>query len=175
MAYHYSGISQQSVTELQHLTEFIGDLLFNNSDANSFSHTWEVKNIDAYLQKKSNLFCEEFGWCQSAIKVRLPKEGQKWNTETETPELEIPRVYHHSITDIIETFNMTLYHEFWKSPDGHNIKVFSKAYSSTKIVEIYVEINNLPHEARDDLKCTIASLMFWSNATHLANFGNTSL
>ncbi|KAG2077852.1 hypothetical protein BDR04DRAFT_1000096 [Suillus decipiens] len=161
MAYHYSGTSQQSVAELQCLTIFISDLLFNHSDALSFSHTCESKNIDSYLQDKSNLFCKEFGWCQSAVKIRLPKEGKKWNSKTEAPELEIPGVYHHSITDVIESvfqnditkpFNMIPYYEFWKSPDGHDSKVFSEAYFSTEMVETYAEINDLPHEARDDLE-----------------------
>ncbi|KAG2140145.1 hypothetical protein DEU56DRAFT_735250 [Suillus clintonianus] len=164
MAYHYSGTGQH--------------------DANSFSHTRESKNIDAYLEKKSNPFHQEYGWRQSAVKIRLPKEGEKWDAESEAPELEIPGVHHRSITDIIEsvfqddvatTFNMTPYREFWKSPDGRDIEVFSEAYSSPEMVETYAEINNLPREEGDDLERTIASLMFWSDATHLANFGDASL
>ncbi|KAG2337819.1 hypothetical protein BDR05DRAFT_952336 [Suillus weaverae] len=169
MAYQYSGTGHQSVAELQQLTGFIGDLLFNNIDAASFSHTQESKNIDAYLEKKSNPFWEEFGWHQSAVKIRLPKEGKKWNTETEAPELKI------SGDDVATTYNMTPYREYWKSPDGHNIEIFSEAYSSPEMIETYKEINNLPHEAGDDLECIVASLMFWSDATHLANFGDASL
>jgi len=184
MAYHYSRTGQQSVAELQHLTTFIGNPLFDRSDALLFSHTRESKNIDSYLQDKSNPFHEEFGWHRSTVKIRLPKEGKKWNVETEAPELEIPGVYCHSITDIIKsvfqddvakTYNMTPYHEFWKSPDGRNVEVFSEAYSSAEMVETYAEINELPREAGDDLERVIASLMFWSDATHLANFGNASL
>jgi hypothetical protein len=62
MAYQYSGTGQQSVAELQQLTTFVGDPLFRHANALSFSHTQEVKNIDAYLQDKSNPFCEEYGW-----------------------------------------------------------------------------------------------------------------
>ncbi|KAG2353494.1 hypothetical protein BDR07DRAFT_1496151 [Suillus spraguei] len=62
MAYHYSGTGQQSIAELQHLTTFIGDPLFDHHDALLFSHTRESKNINSYLQDKSNLFQEEFGW-----------------------------------------------------------------------------------------------------------------
>lgn len=184
MAYQYSGTGQPSVAELQRLTTFIGDPLFNHSDALSFSHTRESKNIDAYLQESSNPFREEYGWHQSAIKIRLPKEGKKWSTEAEAPELEIPGVYHRSITDIIEsvfkddvatTFNMTPYHEFWKSPDGRSIEVFSEAYSSPKMIKTYAEINNLPRKAGDNLEHVVASLMMWSDATHLASFGDASL
>ncbi|KAG2029778.1 hypothetical protein BDR03DRAFT_1017973 [Suillus americanus] len=184
MAYHYSGTGQQSVAELQCLTKFIGDPLFDSGDANSFSHTWESKNIDAYLENKSNPFHEEYGWCQSTVKIRLPKEGEKWHTEADAPELEIPGVHHRLLTDIIKSifqdyiatmFNTTPYHEFWKSPDGRDIEVFSEAYSSPEMIETYAEINNLPREAGGSLEHTVASLMFWSDATHLANFGDASL
>jgi hypothetical protein len=122
MAYQYSGTGQQSVAELQQLTTFVGDPLFRHADALAFSHTQEVRNIDAYLQNKANPFQEEYGWRQSSVKIRLPKEGMKWATETEAPELEIPSVYHRSIVDIIESvfmdnvmasFNMTPYCEYW--------------------------------------------------------------
>lgn len=184
MAYQYSGTGQQSVAELQRLTGFVGDPLFNNMDAASFSHTRESKNIDAYLEKKSNPFREEYGWHHSAVKIRLPKEGTKWNAETEAPELEISGVHHRSITDIIEsvfqddvarTYNMTPYREYWKSPDGRDVEIFSEAYSSAEMIETYQEINDLPREPGDDLERTVASLMFWSDATHLANFGDASL
>ncbi|KIK33637.1 hypothetical protein CY34DRAFT_18247 [Suillus luteus UH-Slu-Lm8-n1] len=183
MAYQYSGTGHQSVAELQRLTGFIGDPLFNNIDAASFSHTRESKNINAYLEK-SNPFWEEYGWRHSAIKIRLPKAGMKWNTETEAPELKISGVHHQLITDIIEsifqddiarTYNMMPYREYWKSPDGCDVEIFSEAYSSAEMIETYQEINDLPHEPGDDLERTVASLMFWSDATHLANFGDASL
>jgi hypothetical protein len=61
MAYQYSGTGQQSVAELQWLTTFVGDPLFRHANALAFSHTWEVRNIDAYLQNKANPFQEEYG------------------------------------------------------------------------------------------------------------------
>jgi hypothetical protein len=184
MAYQYSGTGQQSVAELQRLTTFVGDSLFNNADALSFSHTREAKNIDAYLQDKANPFREEYGWHQSAVKIRLPKEGMKWASETEAPELEIPGVYHRSIVDIIESvfmddvaasFNMTPYREYWQYSEDRSIEIISEAYSSPELIETYAEINDLPREPGDELERVVASLMFWSDATHLANFGDASL
>ncbi|KAG2037999.1 hypothetical protein BDR03DRAFT_981822 [Suillus americanus] len=133
IAYQYSGTGQQSVAELQCLTTFIGDLLFQNSDVLSFSHTQEAKNIDAYLQDKANPFHEEYGWHHSTVKIRLPKE------------------------------------------EDHLIEVISEAYSSPEMLETYMEVNALPRKVGDEYECAIASLMFWSDTTHLVNFGDTSL
>lgn len=184
MAYQYSGTGQQSVAELQRLTTFVGDPLFRHADALSFSHTREVKNIDAYLQDKSNPFREEYGWQRSSVKIRLPNEGTKWPSETDAPELEIPGVHHRSIIDIIESvftddasisFNMIPYREYWQCSPDRAIEVFSEAYSSPEMLEMYDEINALPREAGDEYERSIASLMFWSDVTHLANFGDASL
>ncbi|KAG2042377.1 hypothetical protein BDR03DRAFT_979010 [Suillus americanus] len=140
--------------------------------------------MDAYSQDKANPFHKEYGWHQSSIKIRLPKEGTKWPSETNTPELKIPRVYHRSIVDIIEsifmenvatTFNMIPYRKYWQCSPDRSIEVFSEACSSPEMLETYDKINALPCEAGDEYECAIASLMFWFNATHLANFGDASL
>ncbi|KAG2343104.1 hypothetical protein BDR05DRAFT_976158 [Suillus weaverae] len=115
---------------------------------------WEEKNIDRYLQDKANPFHEEYGWYQLSVKIRLLKEGMKWASENKAPELEIPGVYHQSIIDIIKSvfmddvaasFNMTPYCEYWQCSEDCSIK------------------------------CMVASVMFWSDTTHLANFGDASL
>jgi hypothetical protein len=184
MAWQYSGTNQKSVAELQCLCNFIGDPLFNSDDALTFSHTRESKNVDAYLQNKANPFREEHGWRSSTVKIRLPKEGTKWPSETDAPELEIPGVYHRSITDIIESvfqdniaamFNMTPYREYWKCSEDRTVEVIGEAYSTPEMLEAYKEINSLPREAGDDLERVVASLMVWSDATHLASFGDASL
>jgi hypothetical protein len=43
------------------------------------------------------------------------------------------------------------------------------------MLEDYKEINSLPHAHGDDLERIIAPLMFWSDSTHLTNFGSASM
>jgi hypothetical protein len=43
------------------------------------------------------------------------------------------------------------------------------------MLEAYTEINCLPHAPGDKLEPVVASVMVWSDATHLANFGDASL
>ena len=99
--------------------------------------------------------------------------------------LTIDGVHHHDITEIITSvfsdkismiFHMTPFEEYWKFSDTEKLmKVFSEAYSSPAHLEAYQEINTLPCMPGDDLKQVVALLMFWSDATHLTNFGDASL
>jgi hypothetical protein len=70
---------------------------------------------------------------------------------------------------------MIPYREYWQCSPDRSIEVFSEAYSSPEMLETYDEINALPREAGDEYERAIASLMLWSDATHLANFGDASL
>jgi len=77
--------------------------------------------------------------------------------------------------NISKTFHMMPYSEYWKISNTKTVQVFSEAYSSPTMLDAYTEINALPHEPDDDLECVLAPLMMWSDATHLANFGDASL
>ncbi|KAG2112883.1 hypothetical protein DEU56DRAFT_749192, partial [Suillus clintonianus] len=153
-------------------------------DLNGLNHTRELKLLDEYLKNKSNPFQEEYGWRQSTVKIRLPKEKVKFASEADAPELEIPGVHHRCLTDLIthvfenevsKTFNMTPFQQFWKTPDNRDIKVFGESYASPAMLEAYTEINALPRAPGDELERAVASVMVWSDATHLANFGDASL
>ncbi|KAG2070080.1 hypothetical protein BDR04DRAFT_1128621 [Suillus decipiens] len=118
------------------------------------------------------------------VQIRLLKEKMKWISEDEASVLEIPGVYHHSLTDIItsifqdsitSTFHMMPFQQQWKVSEECTVKVYSEAYMSHAFSEAYEEVNSLHKEPNDDLKHVVASLMMWSDATHLTNFGDTSL
>ncbi|KAJ7021549.1 hypothetical protein C8F04DRAFT_1313789 [Mycena alexandri] len=56
-------------------------------------------------------------------------------------------------------------------PDGHEV-VYGEIYTSSRMLKAH---NELPQTATPNLETIIAAYMFWSDATHLANFGNASL
>jgi len=117
-------------------------------------------------------------------RICLPKEKQRWASEEDAPELEIPGVYHCSLFDIItavfeddvsQMFNIMPFSQHWKVSEEKTIQVFSEAHSSPAMLDAYVEVNALPCKPDDNLERVIASLMFWSDSTHLTNFGDTSM
>ena len=98
--------------------------------------------------------------------------------------MTIDGVCHHDLTDVITNvfesdasllFNMTPFRQRWKVDEEKDIDVFSEAYSSPEMLHAYEEINALPREPGDDMERVIASLMIWSDATHMTNFGDASM
>jgi hypothetical protein len=77
--------------------------------------------------------------------------------------------------DVSLHFNMTPFRQYWNTPDNRTLEVFSESYASPEMVNAYKELNALPRDPDDKLEHVIASLMVWSDTTHLASFGDASL
>jgi hypothetical protein len=185
LCWQYSGINSKSSAEMKRLARtFLNEDNYQREDARTYDDVREKRLLADYLKDKSNPFQIENGWCSSSVKIHLPKEREKFPSEDEAPEMEIPGVYHHSLTDIItsvfkdpiaSTFHMTPFQQLWKVSDGHTVNVYGEAYSSPAFLEAHKEINSLPRDPNDDLDRVVASLMMWSDVTHLASFGDASL
>ncbi|EGO04308.1 hypothetical protein SERLA73DRAFT_43733, partial [Serpula lacrymans var. lacrymans S7.3] len=130
-----------------------------------------------------NPFSEAQGWRESTIKITLPKEKKKV-AESATPTMSIGVIYHRDLTDVITSafkdsgslsFNMTPFTQRWDMSDGKVVDIFSEAYTSADFLEAHEEVNALPRNPDDILEQVVASLMLWSDSTHLTNFGDTSM
>jgi hypothetical protein len=87
---------------MKHLTRnFLDNDEYKREDVWMYDDVCEKQLISVYLKDSSNPFCAKNGWCESTVQIRLPKEKMKWASEDEAPVLEIPSVYHRSLTDII--------------------------------------------------------------------------
>ncbi|KIJ11125.1 hypothetical protein PAXINDRAFT_52664, partial [Paxillus involutus ATCC 200175] len=186
MCWHYSGTTAKSIPELNRLGSYTRDPQFNAAEELPFSHERERKLIEKYLRDQSNPFQAENGWSRSSVTIPLPKENAKYRSENDSdiPTITVDNVIHRSITDIIKsvfeddissTFHMTPFEQFWKTSDERVLKVYSEAYSSPAMLDAYKEINALPRAPGDNYERVVASLMLWSDATQLANFGDASL
>jgi hypothetical protein len=184
MAWHYSGTNAKSAAELNRLAEFLCDPRFKQADLVGFNHVRESKRLDKYLDGKLNPFHEYYGWQESTVKIRLPNEKAKFPSENDAPMLAISGVHHRSLIDIVTRvfeddvsllFNMTPFRQYWNTPNNRTLEVFSESYASPEMVKTYEEVNALPRDPDDDLERVVASLMVWSDATHLASFGDASL
>ncbi|KAG2033983.1 hypothetical protein BDR03DRAFT_935455 [Suillus americanus] len=184
MAWQYYGTNAKSFAKFDHLGTFFEDPLFRSEDAIGITHAHESKLLDKYLDDKTNPFREEYGWQESMARIHLPKEKQKWASEEDAPELQIPGVYHRSLVDIItavfkddvsQTFNMMPFSQHWKVSEEKTIQVFSEAHSSPVMLDAYMKVNALPRKPDNDLERVVASLIFLSDSTHLTNFGDASM
>jgi hypothetical protein len=184
-AWHFSGSDKKSGAETERLASLQTHPAYNPADfrVKPFSLSRETKRLDEFLQKKQGPFRTDYGWHNSSIKIHLPKEGKRYASESDAPQMTIDGVWHHDLVDVITnafesdtslSFNMTPFSQRWKVNEK-DIDVFSEAYSSPEMLQAHKEVNALPREPGDTMEHVVASLMIWSDSTQLTNFGNASM
>ncbi|KAI6009108.1 hypothetical protein EDC04DRAFT_2581757 [Pisolithus marmoratus] len=144
MCWHYSGSNEKSVAELNRLTGFTSDALFNLAESGHFSHECEQRLLGDFLQNDSNLFHAKHRWYYSMVQVWLPKEKMKFTSEMDPSIRTIKVDVHHCLlADIIKSafadaaasnFYMTPFEEYWEKSDGCMVKVYSEVYSSLEML-----------------------------------------
>ncbi|KAJ3575441.1 hypothetical protein NP233_g1093 [Leucocoprinus birnbaumii] len=124
---------------------------------------------------------------ESSVNIPIPTGSR----ETQNVTHPVPGFLHRKLTDVIrEAFNdhlahklhYTPFHHFYQASnkDGqpHNERVYGEAYSSDKCISEYKHIQQHGENPPDDANCKrekgIALLMFSSDATSLADFGNAT-
>lgn len=179
MEYHYTGTNTKNMDELQ-------SLLLNTDvskvDVASFNLVRETTALDEHDQSSR---LDGNGWQPvQTVPIRLPCEKSKV-PEDQAPILHVPGVHHRSLINVIKsvfedkealTFENTPFKEFWKSGDQETEpeRMFGEMYTSDAWLEAQAEVDQIP-VADPAIENVIACLMFWSDSTHLANFGNASL
>ncbi|PSS31923.1 hypothetical protein PHLCEN_2v2304 [Hermanssonia centrifuga] len=190
MSWFYSGSSMKSLGELDRLVqEVILQEDFNREDLNGFSASREGQRMDDWIDESSATskdFCVEDGWHEASVKIPVPCERTKWPAESGVPLFEIPGIFHRRLIDIIkttlstataQTFHMVPFKLWLNSSDTNTAssdappqRVFSELYNSDAMNEEYERIKAVPRADGCKLETVIASIMLWSDSTHLAQF-----
>ncbi|KJA13004.1 hypothetical protein HYPSUDRAFT_152056 [Hypholoma sublateritium FD-334 SS-4] len=123
------------------------------------------------------------GWQESNVTIQVP-DGKK-HDNNDIPTFVIPGLHHRSLTAVIRSvfedptsqcFHYTPFKSFWKSSKTSPAqRVYDELYSSNAMIEAHANLQQSPPEPGCGLERVVASLMFWSDSTHLANFGTASL
>jgi hypothetical protein len=121
-------------------------------------------------------------WKTSPITISVP-----FNRLTENPgprNYTIANFYHRTLTSIIREklanpthsphFHYEPYELIWQ-PGKEEVRVHGEMYTSPAFINAHTALQNSPPEPGCDLPRVIVALMFWSDATHLTNFGNAKL
>jgi hypothetical protein len=186
MTWWYGGSGTKSASDLDRLVE---DVLskedFDPKHLEGFRAARECARLDEHENDKSTSFPSSSGWTECSVKIRLPAEYQTFKDENDAPEFEVPGVFVRNLIDVIRetfqdpaalTFHMTPFKQFWKSSESAPAqRVFGELYSSDAMLQEHEKIRSAPREPGCNLETTIASIMLWSDSTHLASFGNASL
>ena len=97
----------------------------------------------------------------------------------------VPGLHLRNLTEVIKVavqerssrfFHYTPFKQFWKEKaTDEPQRVYDEIYTSDAFITAHEKLQRQPPEPGCDLERVILALMFWSDSTHLANFGTASL
>ncbi|KAJ7436594.1 hypothetical protein FB451DRAFT_1061675 [Mycena latifolia] len=122
---------------------------------------------------------------EASVEIEVPS-GSK---DTPSRKFAVPGLYYRSLVSVIKSaFADPLSRHFHFAPfklfhkmrsSATQIRVFSELYNSDAFIAEHDRIQRHGKLPADDPNCkrekVIAALMFWSDSTHLANFGTAKL
>lgn len=182
MTWFSSGSKNKSYEDCDHLVhDVILSPEFNVADI--------PKNFDARREAAKLDADSEFapdGWEECSVKIDVPdgKRHMPGSSDPPIPQFEVEGLLCRSITGIIKEvwsgaasrrFHFAPFRQFWRRASGLVERVYGELYSSSAFIKAHEEIQKLPREARCNLPRALCSIMFWSDSTQLANFGNAYL
>jgi hypothetical protein len=152
-------------------------------DLASFSHSREVTRLDRYMSDPTTALSERNGWKCTNISIPLPCDGVKVR-ESAAERLAIDGVYVQDPIELIVSrystcrhFHYTPFELLWTPGPGEpSQRIRSNIFSSKAMLEADSEVQNIklnPNE--DDVERVVAPIIFASDSTHLAQFGDASL
>jgi Plavaka transposase len=119
--------------------------------------------------------------------LHLPGDRFENVSEDVAPKLEIKGLWYCSLVDVIKSafaevaadhFHLQPFKLYWQDPDNpntHPVHLFSELYNSDAFLEEHSNVMTQSQEPGCKLEKVIAAMMLWSDSTHLASFGNSSL
>ena len=127
------------------------------------------------------------GWRKGEAKIRIPtldKTKKKTDNESEGIEYEEDEFWYRPIIPLLKSiltssqshnFHFEPFTQKWARPGTNDepMRVYDELYTADMWLEEHEKVQNieLPFGEPDDYPRAIAALMFWSDSTHLAEFG----
>ena len=184
MSWMWTGSSMKSIGEMKKLVDFLKSDDFKKDDLDAFDIHSETTKFDNYLERPASDNPQD-GWRESEVIIQVP-DG-KIHSKDSIPTFKVPGFHHRSLVDVIKTaysdtastsFHYMPFKSFWKdssTPESVPQRVYDELYSSDAMIDAHMKLQQQPPELGCTLERVVASLMLWSDSTHLANFGTASL
>ena len=156
---------------------------FSAEDLQGFNAHRENGHLDA-ANKTSPL---DDGFQVASVTIEVPI-GEPRDSET-SRSYSIPGLHYRKLLNVIKAafqdplsryFHLTPFSLMHRSPvTGVEQRVYGELYHSDAFIKEHHRVQNRSRPPPDDPGCklekVIAALMFWSDSTHLANFGTAKL
>ncbi|KAF7359835.1 hypothetical protein MVEN_00708900 [Mycena venus] len=171
MNWMWSGSIMKSIAECQRLIDFLRSDAFKKEDLKDFDLKAETAKFDNGAKD---------GWQEVDVEIQVP-DGKKHGPRDPLPTFSVPGLHFRNLTQTIKTafedrsarhFHYTPFRQFWQpTPDEPEQRIYDEIYSSEAYIEAYEKLQRQPPEPDCTLERVVAALMWWSDSTHLANFG----
>ncbi|KAG2046721.1 hypothetical protein BDR06DRAFT_898681 [Suillus hirtellus] len=130
MQWFYGGSNMKSLAELDRLVdEVILADDFNKAHLVNFRAVKEANHLDSHQgdpQDVRSSFSAGDGWMETTVKIRLPADGVKHDSESMAPEFEVPGLFYQRPLEVIkaafretaaERFHLTPFKMFYQPSD----------------------------------------------------------
>jgi hypothetical protein len=197
MSWYYNGSSLKSYADVDKLVqEVIQHEDFKASDFGpTFSTAREAERMDKNQPSTSSTkpdnseyvpFRPEDGWIQASVSIPVPCDGFIFKSEEDAPQFVVDGIWYRRPLEVIklafsepaaEKFHITPFKEYWKpSKDELEERIYSETFTADVFNKEYETLRTTSREgSNSELEPFIAGVMFYSDTTHLANFGTASL
>ncbi|KAF8145659.1 hypothetical protein K438DRAFT_1424599, partial [Mycena galopus ATCC 62051] len=169
-----SGSNSKSEGEVTRLvSEVISADDFRAEDLANFSANRENKVLD--VSNKAGDSTDD-GWKEASVDIDIPSGVKNLPART----FSVPGLHYRSLVQVIRAafsevtalqFHLTPFKRFCTTSSGTGDRVYDEVYASDAWLEAHNTLQKSPREPNCKLERIIAGLMFWSDSTHLANFG----
>ncbi|KIM56238.1 hypothetical protein SCLCIDRAFT_133111 [Scleroderma citrinum Foug A] len=186
ISWFYNSSPQKSLQDLDNLVHnvILADD-FDREDLHEFGVRCETKWLDDAPRDPSSPLFSSDGWHTVSIPIRLPCKKVK-QPEDQAPVFLMEGLHYWPITEVVksafkepvaEMFHTMPYKLYWQPdktcPPEH---VITKLYTADTMLEEHEKIkSNHLKVSGCNLETVIATIMIWSDSTHLASFGNAAL
>ena len=182
MQWMNTGSNQKSVGEVDRLAkEVLCHEEFNSRHLTDFSARRENKAFDLSEPDFSGTPFSSDAWVHSSVRISIPTSAKNPNGNGE--DFDISGLHHRPLLGVMQAaltddaarrFHFSPFKRFRRTASGYE-RCFDEVYTS----DAFLEAHNTLQKQRNEPDCTlekvVLGLMFWSDSTHLANFGTAKV
>src|ERR1700722_1388352 len=185
--WYWNGGIQKSQSSFKELMDIVGDPDFRPADIRDVK--WDVINRTLASDDQEEWLDEDAGWRNTPVTISVPyspRRGVRPPPNSGPRNYTVADFYHRSLVSVIReklsspTDNLHFHYEpyelNWQPGDSQRTaRTYGELYTSPAFIEAHRELQNSPAVPGCDLPRVVVALMFWSDVTHLASFGNAKL
>jgi len=187
-AWHWNDGIQKSQSGFKDLINIVGDPSFNPDDVRHTKWSNVFTTLGGGGPDDEEIDGEwldvDAGWRKKRVEITVPFHRRM--QDPGTSQFICAELYYRSLVEVIREricdphnaaqIHLEPYDLLWKRSDQHReVKLHGEIYTSDAFREAHDMLQNSPPEPDCELPRVVVALMFWSDATHLTQFGSSQL